>query len=73
MIKPNLKNGTGSKLEPVLWIQYSEMAIPNYSTINHMVSHSAMLHQFLRIFCFNLTVISSCSQGKETGSQPGWT
>ena len=30
MIKLNPKNGTGSKLEPVLRIQYSEMAIPMY-------------------------------------------
>ena len=29
MIKPNPKNGTGSKLEPVLRIRYSEMAIPS--------------------------------------------
>ena len=28
MIKPNPKNGTGSKLEPVLRIWYSKMAIP---------------------------------------------
>ena len=28
MIKPDPKNGTGSKLEPVLRIRYSEMAIP---------------------------------------------
>ena len=29
MIKPNPKNGTGSKLELILRIRYSEMAIPS--------------------------------------------
>ena len=29
MIKPNPKNGTGSKLEQILMIRYSEMAIPS--------------------------------------------
>ena len=59
MIKPNPKNGTGSKLEPVLKIRYSEMAIPNdhrhtyiqktITTIKwlRMVSQNC---QFMRIF-----------------------
>ena len=33
MIKPNPKNGIGSKLEPVLRIRYSEMAIPTLITV----------------------------------------
>ena len=40
MIKSNPKNGIGSKLEPVLRIRYSEMAIPTSNQINAVFTKS---------------------------------
>ena len=61
MITPNPKNGTGSKLELVLGIRYSEIAIPiGYMLILFSYILFAYQYQCLHVLLFIIHILVVC-------------